>query len=574
VKLAAWSLLATGFFLFVGASTFPGGAFQFTDYAEVLVHGVQVTARYHQLYQRDVGYPLLILATGYAATHSFTGLVLLQATMAWSIPLLVYGTVGPAHHRAGFAAGLVTILSMSPFLFMKMIHHDQAYVFLSLLTVYLAACFVRSSQVRFLYLAIATMIFASLTRPAGNLLAVPLIVLIWLYRPTSWRHCLVGFAAMLACAAAYADHRAVLLGVTLDGTVPSYVGRQVFYNLYVNSAAYGVRIDPSVGPATAHLFAQVSTMLAQGSLHAAPLEAFYSAQNIPEAARKFWFTRFDGHDDEFVESLIEHPSYDYFEFFCQVEKSDRAFLLAALEIAEKHRWYGLRFTLRNLRLFLWSPGYAHGRYGLEFDTFGPQGVPFPPLEPELAVSQLEAFVQEPGRSELLKPAPPTVANIRQLIQPLAIVWKGRYRTGARILTALALIALLTLFRGPDELRAPTAIAWLCLFYNAVITSAFAEPSYRYHFMMLPILCTLGGVGVATLGYAMQRHVQFPAVIRTHRVGHNATSRRLHYWAAGAMGAVAVAVAIAWALSLRMPSASVHELGHAPDHNIEQRMPDR
>ncbi len=499
LKLAAWSLLGTSFFLFVGAFTFPGGAFQFTDYAEVLAHGIQATVRYHQLYERDIGYPLLLLAVGYPATHSFIGIVLLQAAMSWSRPLLVYGAIGPRHHVAGFAAGLTTILSMSPFLFMKMIHHDQAYVFLSLLAVYPATSFVRSSRIAVLYLALAAVIAASLTRPASNLFAISLLILLWLYRPANWPHYIAGLAAVLACALIYADHRARLLGVTRNGTVPSYVGRQIFYNLYMNSAAFGIRVDPSIGPATAHLFDRARDVLATGSLHAEALEAFYRAQNIPQAARRFWFTRFDGANGAFIDSLERHPSYDYFEFFCQVEKNDRAFLLAAREIVDKHPLYPLRYTLRNLGLFFFSPGYAHGRFGLTFDSFGPQRASFPPLEPEIATAQLNAFVPEPGKAELLRPAPHFIASLRQRLRPLLIAWEHGYRAGDRVLLTLALVAVATLFRGPRELRAPTAIAWLCLLYNAFITSAFAEPSYRYHFMVLPVRCTLAGLGLATVG---------------------------------------------------------------------------
>ncbi|HVA40074.1 MAG TPA: hypothetical protein VNF49_05380 [Candidatus Binataceae bacterium] len=236
-----------------------------------------------------------------------------------------------------------------------------------------------------------------------------------------------------------------------------------------------IRVDPSIGPATAHLFDRARDVLATGSLHAEALEDFYRAQNIPQTARRFWFTRFDGANGAFIDSLERHPSYDCFEFFCQFEKNDRAFLLADREIVDKHPLYPLRYTLRNLGLFFFSPGYAHGTFGLTCDSFNPQRVPFPPLEPDVATARLDAFVPELGRAELLRPAPHLIASLRQRLGPLLIAWKESYRVANRILLTRTLVALATLFRGPRDLRAPAAIAWLCILYDAVITLSLHDP---------------------------------------------------------------------------------------------------
>ena len=38
-----------------------------------------------------------------------------------------------------------------------------------------------------------------------------------------------------------------VLGRTPEGSRPSYFGRQIFYNLYINSAEYGISITPALG---------------------------------------------------------------------------------------------------------------------------------------------------------------------------------------------------------------------------------------------------------------------------------------------------------------------------------------
>src|SRR5205823_6151076 len=58
------------------------------------------------------------------------------------------------------------------------------------------------------------------------------------------------------------------------------------------------------------------------------------------------------------------------------------------------------------------------------------------------------------------------------------------------------------FFRPPALRAPFWLAAAFVLYNAGITSAFAEPNYRYHFFMLPLLVVCAGFGAAMLAGAV------------------------------------------------------------------------
>lgn len=503
IKLAAWSLVGTLFFLYFGAITFPGGAFQFADYTTALVQGRGAP----HLFARDIGYPLLLIGTGYLLTYSFAGVLLAQAAMAWAMPLLVYALLGRGHRVAAYYAGLATILSMAPYLFMTMIHHDQAYIFLSLVTAYWAVRYLTGGRRRDMYIAVVALVLTALTRPAGNLLALPLLMLFMLLRPANWRHYVAGATIVVLCATAYAAHRSALFADIPKEYSRSYAGRQIFYNVYVNSADFGVRVDSSAGPANSRLFAKARALLQTETLAGeGPILAdWYRVQNFTSAARIFSFGRFAGQDDRFINELTAHPSHDYFEFFCLVERDDAVFLEAAREIAAAHPDYLLRVALRNLKYFLWSPGYAHGRFRVRYEGLEPEQIYFLPMHPDVAASQVRAFVPSPAREQLLAPDPAYVRHVRTLVAPLEEAWKRMYHPVNQVTLTLAVLALLGALCGlPRSTRPAVLVLWLMLLYNAVVTCTFAEPNYRYHFFQLTLQIGLAGCGLAAMDAIWRR----------------------------------------------------------------------
>src|SRR5829696_914335 len=68
IRILIVGILITSFFLFVGNYFVPGGANHFTIWAEALTEGKTLLPHYAQ---RDVGYPLLLLLSGYTLTGSF-----------------------------------------------------------------------------------------------------------------------------------------------------------------------------------------------------------------------------------------------------------------------------------------------------------------------------------------------------------------------------------------------------------------------------------------------------------------------------------------------------------------------
>ena len=62
------------------------------------------------------------------------------------------------------------MLTVSPYLFMKTIHHDQSYIFFEMLMLVMILLSVQTKQIRYLYLFTLVAIFTSIVRPAGNAL--------------------------------------------------------------------------------------------------------------------------------------------------------------------------------------------------------------------------------------------------------------------------------------------------------------------------------------------------------------------------------------------------------------------
>ena len=102
-KLAILSTLTATFFLFAAKTWLPGGASQFIDYAEAIVHGTTLSP---DIASRDAGYPLLIILSGYLFLHSFIPLFLIQAGFAILLPLLIYERLQRLSPPLAFYTGL------------------------------------------------------------------------------------------------------------------------------------------------------------------------------------------------------------------------------------------------------------------------------------------------------------------------------------------------------------------------------------------------------------------------------------------------------------------------------------
>jgi hypothetical protein len=153
------SIFVTTCFLLAGKYELPGGASHFTAWANLIAFGGSTTS---DMAQRDVGYPLLLVIGGYPFTQSFVGITLINTAFSVALPLLAYGIVGRGLPAVAFGVAVAVIFSATPYVFLKMIHHDQAYLFFTTLTLYCGVTFLRRKSFIWIYSMTGAALAASL----------------------------------------------------------------------------------------------------------------------------------------------------------------------------------------------------------------------------------------------------------------------------------------------------------------------------------------------------------------------------------------------------------------------------
>lgn len=516
-KLALIGTMVATFFLFAGKTWLAGGAYTFTQYAQAMVDGSTLPP---EIAQRDAGYPLMLVMSGYTLLQSFIPILIVQALFAVLLPLAMYEAMGRLSRPVAFYTSLFGIISLSPYYFMKMIYHDQTYIFFSMLMICLLLIFLQTGHHRMLYFFTAAAIMSSIARPAGNVLFPVFIVVAWLSVRAKARHyaaCVCLFAVSIA---AYGWHRTVIFDAAHAASTPSYVGQQLFYNPYINTLDYGIRLDPArIGPNLSTVVAQLRMNL-QPSVKESPfirqqIGNFYT-EGTP---RRFADTNIlPFTPDQLVDRIFSNPNWEYYLLLCVAD--DRLMLNAAWEIARANPEVVITYSVRNLFHFVFDPGYGHTRFNL--NPFGPVGLQFVPATHDVAPGDVPYIAPRAVREALFDPTTREPAIMARLFGKVEAYWLAHYRSGLRNVTALMCVAWIAVivhfclrFRprgsppGPPDtggrarsfgalersLVASVIAASLLFGCNAAATAIFAEPDFRYRLSVEPTTILIAGLGV-------------------------------------------------------------------------------
>lgn len=205
----------------LGYDVFYSDSHTYTHYAVVLSkHEYEPSLGW-----RTMGYPALLLFTGFTATGSLAGILVLQAVTGAAMPLVARMALHPLD--AAPFVGWAMILSLVPYCFMNTIYPDQLYIFALTLTIALLIRWILGGSAAWLAGAFLSCLVLTYLRPAGLVVVVTLIVAPILQR----RHRL--YAAM------YAGLFFVLILVPPSyerygaPEKAGYLGAQVFYNAYL-----------------------------------------------------------------------------------------------------------------------------------------------------------------------------------------------------------------------------------------------------------------------------------------------------------------------------------------------------
>lgn len=508
-KLALASTVVTAFFLFTSPYYFPGGGDHFTHWAEALAHGTKLDPH---LAQRDIGFPLLILLSGYTVTGSFIGITLIHAAFAILMPVLLYLALYRLSRPAAFYTGLCAIVSLAPVYFMKLFHHDQTYIFFTVLTVALLACYLQTRRYAYLYLFTAAILAASVSRPAGNVLFPIFLVIAYVAARGRLIHYAICALIFAGVTAGYFKYRYEVFDMAHQPSVPSYTGQQIFYNVYMNSAEFGVPLSPDLGPNFAVLIESFRAAL-QPSVRASGVVRG-ATPGAPADFMEQAFYRYS--PDELVQRALRFPNWEYYNTMCVAQPNDQLFLKASLEILRAYPWYFVAYTARNTWHLLANPGYAHTRFNL--NPFGPLGNVFPPGAGGVGAEGTAGVPAQAQREVAFVPLSVAPASVRNAFEKIAVVWRDNYQAMVKATLALMAVAWLgavlsfaSLFRrassrvsalsgalADNGLVACIVAASVLLMYNIGVTAAFAEPDYRYHNFIVLLRILISGYGLVVV----------------------------------------------------------------------------
>jgi hypothetical protein len=508
-KLALLGAVAATFFLFAAQTWFPGGAEQFVEYADAIIHGTKLLP---DIASRDAGYPLLIILSGYTVFDSLIPLFLIQAALAIMLPVLIYEGLRRLSPTIAFFTGLVSIGTLSPFYFMKMIHHDQTYIFFAILMLCQLMIFAQTGRMRFLYFFTAAAICASVARPSGNALFPLFLIVGYIAVRGSIAHYLACAAIFAASVVGYAWHRQIIFDQSHAASTPSYLGEQLFYNPYLNALDYDVPLRPqAIGPNFTMAIAQLRARLEPNPRDSKFIRTQYVGPPDQATFAETDIAPFT--TDQLIDRVLTLPNWEYYTLLC-LANDDRVLLAASLEMARANPMLIVRYSTRNLVHFIFEPGYKHSRYNL--NPFRPEGLFFYPAVGNVAGATFPLPARA-IREITLDPVSHEPFIVHRVFSVIETAWLASYRTGEVVMAVLMCAAwlaaaanLLRAVRGQAAmaaappstgvlafaaaLTASIVISSLVFGYNAAVTAIFAEPDFRYR-----QAADLQGIIIAGLG---------------------------------------------------------------------------
>jgi hypothetical protein len=505
------------FYLYVGNIYVEPGATEYIDLAQAMLSGGDLKGHIlNGAWGRDIGMSLIWIISGFPLTGSLSGVVIIQVMMGLAMPLLSYLALHPWFPRTAYYTALALTLSLAPILLSKFIHHDQPYIFFTVVSLYFCSRYMLTKSPSYLYALGASVFGLVLIRQAGTGLFWLLIPVCGLWGGVkSYKHIAAAALIFVGASMAYSKYRASMQGET------GGPGVQLFYNIYINSSEFGVRLSPFLGPNVKFIINRVHDCLLPS-----PATSPYvrSLDGPPDFINHFYkYTA-----DELVEKISARSNTGYYNFIsgsgCLTESFsalDDILLGASWEIARAHPIYVVRLFLRNSFQLLYNPGWLHNdfdfstygeiRGGLFFPLYNIFGTTFDKM-PEPALSEA-GFIPLARQSELIKDVQFTIYWVwYRSYHPMTIIlgclaWFAWISTMIGLLQkagAGARLARWSQFWLSDQVIPASVGISVLLLANVAITAISVDPRYRYDFSLLILKFMLAGVGGAVLIELLKR----------------------------------------------------------------------
>lgn len=491
--LAVSALVATWIALF-GDFVFFIDSVDFFHYAERLVD-FRIGSYYDA-----IGYPLLICLTGFTRTGSAIPILVIQASFAALTPWLAFKTFAPFDRKAGIAAAVICLASLTPFFFQNTFFHDGASLFFGLLSTTFASMFFHFHRPRYIYFSAASAMYAYLTQPAaiGFFLGCWGAFALFAFHDRSQIKHVLAVMAIFA-ATAFGVGKFEIWAMRDDGLArsPSFLGRQIFFNEYLRGSPYAK-----------------FNGLAADRLRAALVTVFEDPPPRLDDYIPRKLARHEGHPAELVNEIFAEPDRDYFQLMWNIpdlsrKVTDRVFLSASLAFLYYHPLAVARYTGENLLDFaVGKPWHCSA------------GQTFP------ACRSAEAVLFYPALSHAVTLAPGrmpddayrflTTRHSSQsvLMSAAADAWQwiyGHFRLALLLAMLLGWIAALWISPG---LRWTLGAFVGAYAVNMTVFSFLVEPELRYQTVGLSMCAFVGGGGAYLIVCCLARVAEY---VRSGRV---------------------------------------------------------
>lgn len=455
-------------------------------------------------YYRTPGYPLIMIASGVTLLKSFIGLILVQLAMALLIPVIIHRTLSDINHRAGYYAALISIFSLTPYLYMKAVLTEQSYIFFLLLSVLLATKYFLTKSVMYIYLLSVALAAVITIRPSSSLIFLIFLPLTIIFIPRKILHSIAAIVIVVASMAFWAYLRPIVFNMPeLKGSTSNLTGKTLFISPYLFSAG---AMNSANGPGTAELINTLKEYLADNQPQIDDFLARADKDKNDEFKRYF-YGRFKGDADALVREMFDHPSLTYRTFIWTIMdkavgpvKSDRLQLDASLELLKKHPGTGLRFLLQNLVGFSISqPLYPNHDLDLDIRI----GVLTPRIDIltfEGITDSMDGLPPRMVKEAAFDPLHKILVPARRLLTKLAGIIYFDLRPFIFILMLFGVISLL---KTTDH-RPIAVLCFLVVAYNALVTSVFVGPHPRYinHTIMVEIIMASIAISNAVIRFTL------------------------------------------------------------------------
>jgi hypothetical protein len=461
-----------------------GGFVFFEDGASFFDYAVSLLEFRVDPYFRTIGYPLLIMLSGFPWTGSVVPLLALQASFAALTPWLALRTFAWFDRTAGVVAGVLCLASLTPFFFQNVFYHDGACLFFGFLAITFAAGWFARQKLIYLYLSLGSAAFAYLVQPAviGFIVGCAGAFLIFaLSRGRQLKHVGAALAIVAAIVAAVSVFHSWSLRQS-GSQVHSLLGRQLFLNAYLRSGPYG-GFDATGSAAQALRRKLIDYFDGQASGAAKNV----IVANVEEQDYQILFA-------PYVQRMFAHPNYVYFETLLILTDEpngvgDEFYLDASLEYIFDHPLIVLGYFWDDFVSLVSGPAWAcRGRQVFPACRIFEPVVFFP------AVSNIVLASNElPDRAYqfLISRA----VSDHALVRSADFVWRQVYYTLRLPLLIFMLIGWAASLRQRLPLRWPLTAAVIAYVVNVGITSLLVEPMFRYQVSCLALCTFAAGPGI-------------------------------------------------------------------------------